>query len=91
MELVEDEDDMLPWHVDDHCHDELTLLEYDRALAGNDLKLACRMKEKGSNLQYDLYIFSLHFLHYEHLASSAFATDLFREKDLQLLVCIFFG
>ena len=53
MQLVKDEDDMLSWHVDDHCHDELTLLEYDRALAGNDSKLACRVKGKGSNLQYD--------------------------------------
>ena len=36
------EDDMLPWHVDDHCHDDLTLLEYDRALHVGQFELACR-------------------------------------------------
>ena len=48
MESEEDEDDMLPWHVDDHCHEDLTLLEFDRALPGDLFKLACRGKEKGN-------------------------------------------
>jgi hypothetical protein len=33
MELVDDEDAMLPRDVDDHCNDELMLFEYDSALA----------------------------------------------------------
>jgi len=61
MELMGDEDVMLPWDVDDHCHDELTLFEYDNALAGNELKLKCRGKEKGTSLHYHLYIYPLHY------------------------------
>ena len=52
---MEDEDGMLPLHVDDHSHEELTLLEHDQELPGNDFKLACRGKEKG-NLPYHLFI-----------------------------------
>ena len=61
MELVEDEDAILPWDVDDHCHDELTLFEYNSALAGNEFKLKCRGKEKGTSLHYHLYIYPLHY------------------------------
>jgi hypothetical protein len=58
---VDDEDAMLPWDVDDHCHDELTLFEYDNALAGNEFKLKCRGKERGANQHYYLYIYRLHY------------------------------
>ncbi len=53
---MDDEDTMLPWDVDDHCHDELTFFEYDSALAGNEFKLKCRGKEKGTRMHYHLYI-----------------------------------
>jgi hypothetical protein len=60
MEALDDEDGMLPWHVDDHCHDDLTLLEYDRASHGGQFKLACREK-KGSNMPSQLVICPLHY------------------------------
>ena len=46
MEALDDEDCMLPWHVDDHCQNDLTLLEYDRGSPGGQFKLACRGKKK---------------------------------------------
>ncbi len=61
MEGAEDEEDMMPRHVDDHSHDDLTLLEYARALPASALKLSCRGKEKGSNLHYYFFISPLHY------------------------------
>jgi hypothetical protein len=82
MEVVEDKDGMLPWYVDDHCHEELTLLEYERAMPGIYFKLACRGQENG-NLPYHLFICPLCFLDIkdimctQHL-NNTFATHLNR-------------
>jgi hypothetical protein len=54
MEALDDEDGMLPWHVDDRCHNDLTLLEYDRGSPGGQFKLECRGNEKGSNISSQL-------------------------------------
>ncbi len=56
-----DEDDMMGWHVDDHCHDDLILLEYGCALAGDELKLACRGKETGRIIVFQLIMRPLHY------------------------------
>jgi hypothetical protein len=62
MEAEEDEDDMLPWHVDDHCHENLTKPEFDRALPGDLFKFSCRGKEKGNKKPNDNVISSLRVL-----------------------------
>ena len=49
QQSLEDEDDMLPWEVDDHCDDGISLLEFARALHGMRLKLVCRDKEQGTS------------------------------------------
>ena len=58
---MDDEDDMLGWHVDDHSHDDLTLIEYDRSLSGYQFKLAWRGKDNSRIVAFQLIMCPLHY------------------------------
>ena len=96
---MEDEDEMLPWNVEDFGDDRLTLCEYDRAIPGMQFKLVCRGKEKGSEMPYypfvhpflssalQTVIVGREMICSQELNSTSHTLSV-REKYMQLLVCI---